>query len=412
MEVVCQRCAGIDVSKRDAKVCVRVQGRGSVKTASKVSTWSATMPQILKLREELVAEGVELVVMESTSDYWRPFFYVLSETLSVMLVKASDVKGMPGRKTDVSDAEWLADLAAHGLVRASFVPPEPLRQLRDLCRARVGLFAERTRELQRLEKELEDACIKLSSVVSDLQGMSARAMLQALIDAERDPRVLAELARGRMRPKVDQLVDALTGRFNDHHRFMVSFRLARIDQTTADIAALDRRIDELIEREGFIAARDLLTTVHGIGKHGAEELLAEIGPDMSVFPTPQALACWVGVAPGSHESAGVRHPVKARAGNRYAKRTLGIAAKAASRMRNSFLAARFKRLCAHRGYNKALVAVQHSMITAVWHMLSTGEHYRDLGGDYYTRRKPHQALRRKIRDLEAAGYHIVGPEPA
>lgn len=406
MEVVCQRCAGIDVSKQDAKVCVRVQGRGTRRTTVSVRTWSSTMPQILRLREELVAAGVELAVIESTSDYWRPFFYVLSEAVPVMLVKASEVKGIPGRKSDVSDAEWLADLAAHGLVRASFVPPEPQRQLRDLTRARVGLFAERTRELQRLEKELEDACIKLSAVVSDLGGVSARLMLKALVDAERDPRVLAELARGRMRSKVDQLTEALTGRFNDHHRFMVGFRLGRIDQISADIDALDQRIDALIEAQGWMVARELLITVPGLGKHTAEDLLAEIGPDMSVFPTSQALASWVGVAPGSHESAGKRHPVAARPGNRYAKRALGISAKSAARMRSSFLAARFKRVCAHRGYNKALVALQHSMITAIWHLLSAGEPYRDLGGDYYLRRAPQQALRRKIKDLEAAGYRV------
>ena len=202
MDVVCTRCAGVDVSKKDAKVCVRIQGRGSKPTGTRVTTWSSMMPEIVRLRDELVADQVELVVMESTSDYWRPFFYVLSESLPVMLVRATDVKGMPGRKTDVSDAEWLADLAAHGLVRASFVPAEPLRQLRDLTRARVGLFQERTRELQRLEKELEDACIKLSSVVSDLQGVSARLMLQALVDQDHDPQAMAELARGRMRPKV------------------------------------------------------------------------------------------------------------------------------------------------------------------------------------------------------------------
>lgn len=412
MEVVCQRCAGIDVSKRDVKVCVRVQGRGSARTTSQVTTWSSVMPQILKLREQLVADRVELVVIESTSDYWRPFFYVLSEAVPVMLVKASDVKAMPGRKSDVSDAEWLADLAAHGLVRASFVPPEPLRQLRDLTRARVGLFQERTRELQRLEKELEDACIKLSAVVTDIQGVSARLMLQALVDSEHDPKVLADLARGRLRSKVEQLTEALTGRFNDHHRFMVSFRLARVDQITASVDALDQRIDDLMDREGLTVARDLLVSVHGIGKHGAEELLAEIGPDMSVFPTPQGLASWVGVAPGSHESAGKKHPVRTRAGNRYAKRTLGIAARSATRMKNSFLSARFKRVCARRGYNRALVATQHSMITAIWHILSTGEYYRDLGGDYYSRRQPQQAIRRKIKDLEAAGYHMtLQPSP-
>ncbi len=407
VEVVCRRCAGIDVSKRDAKVCVRVQGQGSAKTTARVSTWSSVMPQVVKLREQLIADGVELVVIESTSDYWRPFFYVLSEAVPVMLVKASEVKGMPGRKTDVSDAEWLADLAAHGLVRASFVPPEAQRQLRDLTRARAGLFAERTRELQRLEKELEDACIKLSAVVSDINGVSARLMLQALIDHERDPKVLAELARGRMRSKVEQLAEALEGRFNDHHRFMVSFRLSRIDQTSSDIAQLDHRIDDLIEREGLAVARELLVSVPGIGKHGAENLLAEIGADMSVFASPQALASWVGVAPGSHESAGRKHAVKARPGNRYAKATLGVAAKSAARMRSSFFAARFKRICARRGYNKALVATQHSMVIAIWHILSTGECYRDLGGDYYSRRTPQQAIRRKIKDLEAMGYHVI-----
>lgn len=406
VDVVCARCAGLDVSKKDAKVCVRVQGRGSSRTTTRVTTWSSMMPEIIRLREELVAQQVELVVMESTSDYWRPFFYVLSEALPVMLVRASDVKRMPGRKTDVSDAEWLADLAAHGLVRASFVPPEPLRQLRDLTRARVGLLAERTRELQRLEKDLEDACIKLSSVVSDLQGVSARAMLQALVDHEHDPKVMAELARGRMRPKVDQLTSALEGRFTDHHRFMVSFRLGRIDQASADIARLDERIDALIDEQGLSVARELLESVPGIGKHGAEELLAEIGADMGVFPTAGALASWAGVAPGSHESAGQRHPVAVRPGNRYVKRTLGIAAKSAARMRNSFLAARFTRVCARRGYGKALVAIEHSMIVAIWHILSTGEYYHDLGGDYYTRHAPNQTIRRKIRDLQAAGYRV------
>ena len=255
VDVVVQRCAGIDVSKRDAKVCVRIQGSGSRRTSTLVSTWKATSPQIVKLRDQLLADRVELVVMESTSDYWRPFFYLLSEQLSVILVKASDVRALPGRKSDVSDSEWLADLAAHGLVRASFVPPENGRQLRDLTRARTFLFAERTREVQRLEKELEDACIKLAGVVSNLQGVSSRAMLEALVNHEDDPAVLAELARGKLRAKIGLLTEALTGRFNDHHRFMVRFRLDRIDQSSADIDRLDRRIDELIEREGFTAAR-------------------------------------------------------------------------------------------------------------------------------------------------------------
>jgi transposase len=407
VEVVVQRCAGLDVSKRDAKVCVRIQGHGSKKTSAQVTTWSASMPQIIKLRSKLAADKVELVVMESTSDYWRPFFYLLSEQLNVILVKASDVRALPGRKSDVSDAEWLADLAAHGLVRASFVPPENIRQLRDLTRARTFLFGERTREVQRLEKELEDACIKLTGVVSSLQGVSARRMLDALVNREDDPAVLADLAKGRLRAKIDLLTEALTGQFNDHHRFMVRFRLDRIDQASADIDRLDQRIDELIQREGFTAARDLIVSIPGLGKHGAEELVAEFGADMTRFATPAHLASWAGVAPGSHESAGIRKHVKARPGNRYAKRALGIAAMSATRSKTTFLSARFRRIRARQGYAKALVATEHSIVTAIWHMLSDGEFYHDLGPDYYTRHAPEQAIRRKIKDLEIAGYTVT-----
>jgi transposase len=407
MDAVYQRCAGIDVGKRAAKVCVRVQGDGSAKTSTSVTSWSSTMPQIVKLRAKLVSEGVQRVVMESTSDYWRPFFYVLAEELDVILVKASDVKAIPGRKSDVSDAEWLADLAAHGLVRASFVPPQQQRQLRDLTRARARLLADRAREVQRLEKELEDACIKLAAVVTDLQGVSARLMLQALIEARDDPAAMAELAIGRMRTKIDQLTEALTGRFNDHHRFMVTFRLKRIDAATADLAELDARIDALIIDAGFDPARDLLLSLPGLGLHGAEEVLAEIGSDMSVFDTPEQLAAWAGVAPGSHESAGKRKHAPVRRGNRYVKRALGIAAKSAARKKSGFLAARFRRLAARRGYQRALVATEHSMIIAIWHMLSTGEYYHDLGGDHYHRLIPARTIQRRIAELEAAGYTVT-----
>ena len=407
MEVVYARCAGIDVSKRDVKVCVRVQGAGSRRTSAKVTTWGSSMPQLVKLRAMLVTAGVQRVVMESTSDYWRPVFYVLGEQLDVVLVQASAVKAIPGRKSDVSDAEWLADLAAHGLVRASFVPPEAQRQLRDLTRARARALQDRVREVQRLEKDLEDACIKLSAVVSDLQGVSARLILDALVAHENDPAVMAELAKGRLRSKIGLLTEALTGRFNDHHRFMVQFRLDRIDAATADIDVLDRRIDDLIEDEHFAAARDLLLSVPGLGPRGAEELVAEIGPDMAVFAGPQSLACWAGVAPGSHESAGKRKKVKATPGNRYVKRSLGIAAKSVARKKTGFLAARFRRIAARRGYNKAVVATEHAMLTAIWHMLTDATAYRDLGTDYYTRRTPQRELRRKIAALEAAGYTVV-----
>jgi transposase len=407
MEVVYERCVGIDVSKRDVKVCLRVQGAGSRKTSAQVKTWSSSLPQLVKLRAELVAAGVQRVAMESTSDYWRPVFYVLAEELDVVLVQASAVKAIPGRKSDVSDAEWLADLAAHGLVRASFVPAEAQRHLRDLTRARARALQDRTREVQRLEKDLEDACIKLSAVVSDLQGVSARLILEALVAHEDDPAVMADLAKGRLRVKIDLLTEALTGRFDDHHRFMVEFRLARIDAATADIGRLDLRIDALIEREHFTAARDLLLTVPGLGLRGAEELVAEIGPDMSIFRSDQALASWAGVAPGSHESAGKRKKVKASPGNRYVKRSLGIAAKSVGRMKTGFLAVRFKTIAARRGYNKAVVATEHAMLIAIWHMLTDGAPYHDLGTDYNTRPTTQRELRRKIAALEAAGYTVT-----
>jgi len=413
MEVVFSRCAGIDVSKRDAVVCVRVQGRGSTATSATVKSWGVSTPQLVRLREALQAAGVQRVVMESTGDYWRPVFYVLAEALDVQLLKASEVKAIPGRKSDVSDAEWLADLAAHGLVRGSFVPPEAQRQLRDLTRARAVLLQERTREVQRLEKDLEDACIKVSGIVSSLQGVSARQMLEALVHHEHDPAVLAELAKGRLRRRIEELTEALTGQFNDHHAFMVQLRLRRIDAATADVATLDARIEELLIAEpGFSLARELLLSVPGLGLHGATDLLAEIGPDMSVFATPQALASWVGVCPGNHQSAGTKKPIGVLPGNRYAKRALGIAAKSAARQNNGFLAARFKRLAARRGYGRALVATEHAMIIAIWHMLTNNQPYHDLGSAYYLRNTPQRVLRHKIAALEAAGYTVTKNEAA
>lgn len=242
MEVIHPRCAGVDISKKDAKVCARIQGRGPKPTTSTVTTHSSMTASVLKLKEQLLAEGVTLVVMEATGDYWRPFYYVLEDGLNVMLVNAHSVKNVPGRKTDVSDAAWLADLGAHGLVRASFVPP-PIRELRQLTRTRTIITAERTKEVQRLEKLLEDTGIKLSSVVSDITGVSGRAMLEALVAGERSPEVLADLAQRRMRSKIPELIQALNGRFSDHHRFMVRLFLDRIDAHSADTGKLTERIE-------------------------------------------------------------------------------------------------------------------------------------------------------------------------
>lgn len=262
MEVIHPRCAGIDVSKRDAKVCVRIAGRGSKATTSKVSTWGSVTNQVLALREHLLAERVALIVMEATGDFWKPFFYLLEDGFEVMLVNPRHVKNLPGRKTDVSDAAWLADLGAHGLVRGSLVPPEPIRQLRDLTRTRTAIVRERSREIARLAKLLEDAGIKLSSVATDIMGVSGRAMLEALIDGRRDPQVLADLAKRRLRSKIPALTEALTGRFGEHHAFLARLHLDLIDQHTHAIGELADRIEVVIEP--FRGVRDLLESIPGI----------------------------------------------------------------------------------------------------------------------------------------------------
>jgi transposase len=344
--------------------------------------------------------------MEATSDYWRPFYYLLEDDgLDVILVNARDARNVPGRKTDVSDAAWLADLGAHGLVRASFVPPPPIRELRDLTRARTIITRERTREVQRLEKLLEDACIKLSSVASDITGLSGRLMLQALIDGQNDPAVLAELAHGRMRAKIPELTEALTGRFSDHHRYMAELYLHRIDAHTADIDDLSARIEAAMHP--FRLARELLTSIPGFSTTIAEVFIAETGADMTIFPTPQQLASWAGTSPGANESAGRVKSAKTRPGNRYLKGALGIAAMSAARSNGTYFSAKYRRIASRRGPIKALVAVEHAMLTAAWHMLTTGELYRDPGADYFTRRAPAKTKARAIGQLESLGYKVT-----
>ena len=334
MDVVHPRCAGVDVSKRDAKVCVRIAGTGRAKAASTVTTWGSVTNQVLALRDHLIAEQVTLVVMEATSDYWKPFFYLLEDgPFEVMLVNARHVKNLPGRKTDVSDAAWLADLGAYGLVRGSFVPPEPIRQLRDLTRTRTTITRDRAREIQRLEKLLEDAGIKLSSVASDITGVSGRAMLAALIAGERDPAQLADLAKRRMRSKIPELTEALTGRFGEHHAFLARLHLDLIDQHTAAVDNLTARIEVLIEP--FRGARDLIVTIPGISTGVADVIIAETGADMTRFPSAGHLASWAGTCPGSNESAGRIKSTHTRPGNPYLKGALGIAAMSAARSKGT-----------------------------------------------------------------------------
>jgi transposase len=418
MEVIHPRCAGIDVSKKDAKVCVRVQGRGRKATSSTVTTWTSMTSSILALREHLIAERVTCVVIESTAAYWKPFYFLLDDALEVMLVNARAARNLPGRKTDVSDAAWLADLGAHGLVRASLVPPEPIRVLRDLTRARTTIAQARTKEIGRLETLLEDTGIKLSSVASQITGVSGRAMLEALIAGQHDPAVLADMARGRMRSKVGVLTEALQGRFNDHHAFMVRLHLDRIDAHQADIARLDARIEEAIAP--FQAIRELLVSIPGWSQIIANVFIAETGADMSVFPTAEHLASWAGVVPGSNESAGRVKSAKTRPGNRHLKAALGVAALSASRSTDTYFGARFRRIAGRRparpGTNKsrrqsaagqtAVVALEHKMLTCAWHMLVNGTLYQDPGPDYYTRHHPAHTKAKAIKQLQALGYDV------
>lgn len=407
MEVIHPRCAGMDISKTDAKVCVRIAGAGRRKTVETVTTWSAMTNAIMSLREYLIEQNVTCVVMEATSDYWKPFYYLLEDIpgVEVMLVNARHVKNVPGRKTDVSDATWLAQLGAHGLVRASFVPPEPIRVLRDLTRARTAITRERAREVQRLEKLLEDAGIKLSAVASDILGVSGRLMLEALIAGQRDPAVLADLAKRRLRHKIPALTQALHGRFNDHHAFLARVHLDLIAHHDAAIAELTARIEVVIEP--FQAFRDLVCSIPGISTGIADIVIAETGADMSVFPTAAQLASWAGVTPGNNESAGKSKSSKTRPGNRYLQGALGQASMWAAQHPETYLGARYRRISTRRGALRANVAVQHAILIAIWHMATTGTLYQDLGGDYYTRLNPQRARTRAVRTLENLGYTVT-----
>lgn len=406
MDLVHERAAGLDISKSDAKVAIRAPGKRAGTFHTEVTTWGSTTNQILALREMLVAAKVTTVVMESTSDYWKPFYYLLEDVLPVVLVNAKAARNIPGRKTDVSDAAWLAQLGAHGLLRACFVPPPPIRVLRDLTRARTTATNDRTREIHRLEKFLESTGIKLSDYVSDLLGVSSRAMLKALIGGERDPQVLANLAKGRLRARIPELIEALTGRFEEHHAFICQMHLERIDSITVWVDILTTRIEEVIEP--FQAAREFLTTIPGVSTLVADVIIAETGADMSIFETPGRLASWAGVSPGSNESAGRVKSTKTRPGNRYLKGALGIAALGVARHpKGTYLGARYKRIIVRRGKMKAIVAIEHSILTAVWHMLAEGECYHDPGSDFFTKKDPTRTRNNAVRRLHELGYDVT-----
>lgn len=406
MEVLHPRCAGLDVSKKDVKVCVRVVPTGRVRAQTQVTTWSSMPAQVLKLRDYLVEQAVTCVVMEATGDYWKPFYYVLEDgPFEVMLVNAHDAKNVPGRKTDVSDAAWLAQLGAHGLFRASFVPDEPIRQLRDLTRARTAITRERVREVQRVEKVLEDAGVKLFVVVSDITGTTGRAILEALIAGQREPDALADLAVRTLRAKIPEVSASLAGRFSEHHAFLIATHLRLIDQHDEAIASVTARIEEMMTP--FLPARELIVSIPGVGIPTADVIVAETGADMARFPTPGHLASWTGVCPGHNESAGKSRSARARPGNWHLKGALGASALSIAAQKNTFLNVKYRRLARNRGKQKAIVAIERTLLTIIWTMLTTGALYDEPGPNWYTHQHPERAKRRALRQLHDLGYTVT-----
>jgi transposase len=409
-EQIIERVAALDIGKAELMCCVRVPHEGKPgRRLQEVQAYSTMTGSLLRLADRLACLGVTRVVMEATSDYWRPAFYVLeAHGFETWLVNAKDVKHLPGRpKTDKLDCIWLCKVAERQMIRPSFVPPPEIRRLRDVTRYRADLVGARNAEKNRVEKLLEDACIKLSVVASDIFGVSGRAMMAALIAGERSPRALAQLARTRMRGKISALEEAFTGHFTEHHAFLLAKMLARVDGIDADIAELDAKIEEMIAPFARAAAR--LDEVPGIGPVAAAILVAEVGLDMSRFPTPGHLASWAKYAPGVSESAGKKKGKNATGhGNPYLARVLGEAAIGAART-DTFLGERYRRIARRRGKNKAIVAVGRSILVIIWHLLSDPDvRYADLGPGFYdTRISNNRKMRNHVRQLEALGYKVT-----
>jgi len=409
-EQLIERVAGLDIGKAELVCCVRVpSGKPAGRRLQEVSTHSTMTRSLLALSDHLRALGVTRIVMEATSDYWRPVFYLLeAQGFDPWLVNAKDVKHLPGRpKTDKLDAVWLCKVAERQMLRPSFVPPPPIRQLRDVTRYRADLVRVRTAEKQRVEKLLEDAQIKLSVVASDIFGVSGRDMLAALIGGQHDPRVLAQLARGRMRGKITVLEEAFTGHFTDHHGFLLAKMLTHIDAFSVDIADVETRTDELLLPFAPAAAR--LDEIPGVGHTAATVIIAEIGVDMTRFPTPAHLSSWSGFAPMVSESAGKKKGKNSTGhGDAYLAAILGEAAVSAGKT-DTFLGERYRRIARRRGKKKAIVAVGRSILVIIWHLLSDPEaRYTDLGPNYYDSRiNPERRKRNHVHQLEALGYTVT-----
>ena len=380
MEHIVARCAGLDVHKESVEACVRrIEANGRVH--SETRHWGTMTRDLLEMADWLEAEGVTDVAMESTGVFWKPIFNILESRFVVLLVNARHLKQVPGRKSDVRDCQWIAQLLQCGLLKGSFIPPRPQRDLRDLTRHRTQLVEAKTRTINRIQKVLEDANIKLASVASDVMGVSGRAMIQRLIGGETNPCKLADLAQRQLRGKIPDLEKALEGKLTNHHRFLLKLLWKELSQQEELITELDTKIEE--HTRPHAAEIERLDAVPGVDRRVAEVLLAEVGPDMNPFPSDEHLSSWAGMCPGNEESAGKRHRKRITPGSRWLKQTLAQAAWAASHTKNTYLASQYRRLAGRRGKKRALIAVGHSMLVIYYHMLKAGTSYADLGGNFF-----------------------------
>lgn len=403
MDVLYPRCCGVDVHKKQVVACLLTPGPAGARRKA-LRTFGTTTDELLRLVDWLQAAECTHVAMEATGVYWKPLYNLCEGLFIVIVANAQHIKAVPGRKTDVRDAEWIAALLQHGLLRPSYIPPRPQQELRELTRYRTTLLRERAAEVNRIQKVLEGANIKLASVASDVLGLSGRAMLEAIVAGTTDPAVLANLARGRLRDKRPALEQALGGRVRPHQRFLLAEQLCHIDALEESLQRVSAEIAERVRP--FEAEIALLDTIPGVGRQGAEALLAEIGPDMSRFPSAHHLASWAGICPGNHESAGKRKSGKTRKGSPWLRSLLVEAAWGASPTKDTYLSAQYRRLAARRGRKKATFALGHSILVSAYHILSTRTPYADLGGTYFDERARTSIEHRLIRRLERLGLKV------